>query len=416
MKLSDSKIQSLIRDGVVFREPETVEIGDLVEIEPGAIIGRGVVIQGESSVSSRTLVSDGAQIFDSHVDSDVFVGMCCKVTATRIGSGSSMDGFAELVATEVSEHCKISAFNNIYRAKVGAGAKVGSHCDLRDVEIGRTSNIAAGVLIANYDGTRKFNTVIGNGVFIGTGVILVAPIDIGDGATIGSGSTITKDVPPDTLAIGRSKQISVEGWSRPAAKSVIESTSVTADRTTSKGSTIDQNLARFRSMVDQQLKEEDYHRFLSENYWIFGAHYEHCHSKERLGKAFIVDLLLERFDGRYDIVELKRPDQSIFVTARNRTVPGRELQHAISQTQDYISYARSHRISEMFDRGIDIRIRQGFIVIGRSKEEEIAALQDLNERHVGVEILTYDDLIKIGQKYALRVERSVDDSSSDPEG
>jgi bifunctional UDP-N-acetylglucosamine pyrophosphorylase / glucosamine-1-phosphate N-acetyltransferase len=95
---------------------------------------------------------------------------------------------------------------------LGRGAKANHLTYLGDVEVGAATNIGAGVITANYDGVNKYKTQIGKGVFVGSDSILVAPISVGDGALVGAGSTITRDVPADALAVGRARQITKEGW------------------------------------------------------------------------------------------------------------------------------------------------------------------------------------------------------------
>ena len=117
---------------------------------------------------------------------------------TRLGTGTRVGNFVETK-----------------KAVLGEGSKASHLSYLGDTEIGRNTNIGAGTITCNYDGVNKFRTIIGNDVFIGSDTQLVAPVTVNDGATVGAGSTITRTVEADTLAISRVKQFVVEGWQRP---------------------------------------------------------------------------------------------------------------------------------------------------------------------------------------------------------
>jgi bifunctional UDP-N-acetylglucosamine pyrophosphorylase/glucosamine-1-phosphate N-acetyltransferase len=106
----------------------------------------------------------------------------------------------------------VGNFVETKKAKLGKGAKANHLSYLGDAEIGEGTNIGAGTITCNYDGVNKHVTRIGKGAFVGSDSTLVAPLTVGDGAYIGAGSCITKDVPPDALAIGRAKQSNIEGW------------------------------------------------------------------------------------------------------------------------------------------------------------------------------------------------------------
>ena len=406
-RLTVDRIQQFIRAGVIFRDPRSVEIGEQVRIESGAVIDANVLLHGDTYISGSAYIATGCQIFNCAIEDQVVVGMCSKILESRICSETSIDGFVEIRHSTIGCKCKLASFTSIHRCQMDGGVKVGSHCDIRDARVGSQTYLAAGVLTPNYDGAAKHRSDIGSNAFVGAGAILVAPISIGEGASVGAGSTLTKDVPPGILGFARAKQVAVTGWRRPTRLSQSHRELGQASTTENDLLTVGSSSAveKLREMVEQNLVEEQYHKFLAAQYWFFGSHYEHCYSKERLGAKFIVDLLLERFDGQYDVVELKTPSDKLFATKRGRMVPSQFLQNSITQTQDYLDFARTHRISETFDRGIDFRIRKGRIVIGRTIDSEREALRNLNDRHVGVEIVTYDDLIRIGVRHLKSVEK-----------
>jgi bifunctional UDP-N-acetylglucosamine pyrophosphorylase/glucosamine-1-phosphate N-acetyltransferase len=118
----------------------------------------------------------------------------------------------------LSEHAHVGNFVETKNATLGKGSKANHLSYLGDATIGRDVNIGAGTITCNYDGANKHQTIIGDGAFIGSDSQLVAPVSVGPGATIGAGSTVTRDAPPDELTVSRAKQVSIKGWKRPAKK------------------------------------------------------------------------------------------------------------------------------------------------------------------------------------------------------
>ena len=114
--------------------------------------------------------------------------------------------------SEIGENAHVGNFVETKKARLGKGAKASHLTYLGDAEIGEGTNIGAGTITCNYDGVNKYVTRVGKGVFVGSDTTLVAPITVGDGAYIGAGSCITKDVPADALAVGRGRQMTKQGW------------------------------------------------------------------------------------------------------------------------------------------------------------------------------------------------------------
>jgi bifunctional UDP-N-acetylglucosamine pyrophosphorylase/glucosamine-1-phosphate N-acetyltransferase len=115
-------------------------------------------------------------------------------------------------ASEIGEDAHVGNFVETKKAKLGKGAKANHLSYIGDAEVGERSNIGAGTITCNYDGVNKFKTLIGKGAFIGSDSTLVAPVEVGDGAYVGAGSCITRDVPADSLAVSRSRQVVKDGW------------------------------------------------------------------------------------------------------------------------------------------------------------------------------------------------------------
>jgi bifunctional UDP-N-acetylglucosamine pyrophosphorylase/glucosamine-1-phosphate N-acetyltransferase len=132
---------------------------------------------------------------------------------SRIGVGCHVGPFAHLrPGTVLEDACKVGNFVETKKAHLGRGAKASHLSYLGDAEIGPECNIGAGTITCNYDGKNKFRTTLGRGVFIGSDTQLVAPVQIGDGAYVGAGTTVTGDVPAGALAISRTPQRNIEGW------------------------------------------------------------------------------------------------------------------------------------------------------------------------------------------------------------
>jgi bifunctional UDP-N-acetylglucosamine pyrophosphorylase/glucosamine-1-phosphate N-acetyltransferase len=119
---------------------------------------------------------------------------------------------------KLADYVKIGNFVEVKKSTIADGSKVNHLTYIGDTEIGTGVNVGAGTITCNYDGANKHKTTIGDDVFIGSGVNLVAPVEIGRGATIGAGSTIDKDAPADKLTVARSRQVTVKGWKKPTKK------------------------------------------------------------------------------------------------------------------------------------------------------------------------------------------------------
>jgi bifunctional UDP-N-acetylglucosamine pyrophosphorylase / glucosamine-1-phosphate N-acetyltransferase len=185
-------------EGATLIDPESVwfaydtKLGRDVTVEPHVVFGPGVAI------------ADGATIHAfSHIE------------GATIGAKASIGPFARIrPGTMLAERTKVGNFVELKKASVGEGAKVNHLSYIGDASIGAGANIGAGTITCNYDGFGKYRTVIGTGAFIGSNTALVAPVTIGDGAIVGAGSVITRDVEADSLAIERSDQKGIAGWAK----------------------------------------------------------------------------------------------------------------------------------------------------------------------------------------------------------
>jgi len=164
-------------------------------------VGAGCRIRSFSVIENCTL-GNGVQILQS-----------CVLEDSTIADGARLGPFTHLrPGNEVGENAHVGNFVEMKKSRLGKGAKANHLTYLGDCEIGEGSNIGAGTITCNYDGVNKHVTRIGKAAFVGSDTTLVAPVTIGDGAYIGAGSCITKDVPADALAVSRAKQVNIEGW------------------------------------------------------------------------------------------------------------------------------------------------------------------------------------------------------------
>jgi bifunctional UDP-N-acetylglucosamine pyrophosphorylase/glucosamine-1-phosphate N-acetyltransferase len=198
-------IERLGRAGVTFRGDPRVD--DMVEVEPNATLESGVVLRGKTTIRSGAIVDVGCVIADSVVEEGAHVLPYTMITASRVGPKARVGPFAHLrPGSEIGEEAHIGNFVETKKTLVRARAKANHLSYLGDGDVGEGANIGAGTIFCNYDGAAKYKTVVGRGAFVGSDSQLVAPLTIGEGAYIATGTTVTSDVPPDALAIGRVKQ------------------------------------------------------------------------------------------------------------------------------------------------------------------------------------------------------------------
>ncbi len=199
-------------EGVTFLHPGSTLVGPRVHLQQDVVLEPGVRLEGSVTVGEGTRIGQGTVIVDSVLGPGIEVRPYCVIGLAHIGEGSKIGPFARLrEGTELAEGVHIGNFVETKKAKLQRGVKANHLAYLGDTEIGTGTNIGAGVITCNYDGVNKHRTIIGGNVFVGSDTQLVAPLVIGDGAIIGAGSTITKDVAADSLALSRVPQMSHDG-------------------------------------------------------------------------------------------------------------------------------------------------------------------------------------------------------------
>ena len=191
----------LMASGVTIYRPDTCVIDAEVQVAPDTVIEPFVQLLGKTSIGSKCLIRSYTVIENCTLGSNVLVRQNCVLSESSVGDGAKIGPFAHLrPESEIGEDAHIGNFVETKKAKVGKGAKASHLTYLGDAEVGEGTNIGAGVITCNYDGVHKHRTHIGKASFVGSDSTLVAPVNIGNGAYVGAGSCITKDVPAGALA------------------------------------------------------------------------------------------------------------------------------------------------------------------------------------------------------------------------
>ena len=203
----------LMDAGVTIFKPETCVIDADVEVGPDTVIEPFVQLLGKTRIGADSTIRSYTVIENCTIGDDVLVQQGCMLSESTVENGASIGPFAHLrPGSEIGESAHVGNFVETKKARLGKGAKANHLTYLGDAEIGEGANIGAGTITCNYDGVNKHRTCIGKNAFVGSDSTLVAPVSIGDGAYIGAGSCITKDVPADALAVGRGRQFVKENW------------------------------------------------------------------------------------------------------------------------------------------------------------------------------------------------------------
>lgn len=201
-------ISELMNRGIQFEDPSTAYISRESIIDSNVKIGPNVHLIGKCTIGANTLIEGDAFLINTTIGANAKIKFCVRAEDAIIGENSAIGPFANLrPGTQLSNDVKIGNFVETKKAVIGSHTSASHLTYLGDCEIGEQTNIGAGTITCNYDGKSKFKTVIGNDVFIGSDTALVAPVSVGDGATIGAGSVITSDVPKDALALTRPQQV-----------------------------------------------------------------------------------------------------------------------------------------------------------------------------------------------------------------
>ncbi len=210
--LRERAVVSAMRAGATILRPETVTLDETVVLGEDTTIEPFVTLLGKTVVGSGTVIGQGCVVKNAVFGRNVTVRPYCVIESAVVGDGCVVGPFARLrEGTDLAAGVHVGNFVETKKAKLHEGVKANHLTYLGDTEIGPRTNVGAGVITCNYDGFAKHRTTIGADVFVGSDVQLVAPVTVGDGAIIGAGTTVTKDVPKDSLATSRVPQENRDG-------------------------------------------------------------------------------------------------------------------------------------------------------------------------------------------------------------
>ena len=209
-----------MRAGVTMQDPASVTIEAEVTIGPDTVIEPNVSLRGKTRIGNGVTLGQGSVFTSTEVGDGTTVLPYSVATDSRIGPRCLIGPFARMrPGSDLAEGVELGNFAETKKARLGPGTKAHHHCYLGDAVIGAKVNVGAGTITCNYDGFAKHVTEIADGAFIGSDSQLVAPVKVGEGAYVGAGTTVTEDVPPDTLVFSRTPRIVKAGWpSRRRAK------------------------------------------------------------------------------------------------------------------------------------------------------------------------------------------------------
>jgi bifunctional UDP-N-acetylglucosamine pyrophosphorylase/glucosamine-1-phosphate N-acetyltransferase len=208
-----------MQSGVRLADPARFDVRGSLVCGRDVSIDVGCVFEGEVVLGDEVSIGAHCVIRNARIEAGAQILPFTLITDAAIGPGAQVGPFARLrPGARLGAEVHIGNFVEVKNSTLGAGAKANHLAYLGDADVGARVNYGAGSITANYDGANKHRTVIGADVHVGSNCVLVAPITVGDGATIGGGSTVAKDVPAGKLTVARARQVSIEGWQRPKKK------------------------------------------------------------------------------------------------------------------------------------------------------------------------------------------------------
>jgi len=217
--LKARKNDELMAAGVTLVDPASAYIDPDVTIGEDTVVHPGVFLEGKTRIGSRCEIHSGVRLVNSTVDDEAVIHNFCVIIDSHIAGGAEVGPFAHLRPhSHVGEQAKVGNFVELKKTVLGRGSKASHLTYLGDTTVGEKVNVGAGTITCNYDGTTKHPTVIEDGAFIGSDSQLIAPVRIGRGAYVAAGSSITEDVPAESLAISRGKQVNKPGWTKSRRK------------------------------------------------------------------------------------------------------------------------------------------------------------------------------------------------------
>jgi len=208
--------EGLMREGVTLADPARLDIRGRLRAGRDCFVDVNLVVEGEVELADGVEIGPNCVLRDCTIGAGGQILANCVLEGARVGAGSRIGPFARLRPGSVlDEATHVGNFVETKNAAIGRGSKVNHLSYVGDSLIGQDVNVGAGTITCNYDGANKHRTVIGDRAFIGSNTALVAPVEVGDGATIGAGSVINRDAPAEQLTLARSRQVTLGHWVRP---------------------------------------------------------------------------------------------------------------------------------------------------------------------------------------------------------
>jgi bifunctional UDP-N-acetylglucosamine pyrophosphorylase/glucosamine-1-phosphate N-acetyltransferase len=213
------RAEELMRAGVTIVDPARIDLRGAISVEPDVLLDVNVVLEGPVHLGRGVRVGPNCVLRATRVAAGTEIRANCVIESASIGPDCQIGPYTRVrPGTELAAGVHLGNFVEVKNSTLGEGSKANHLSYLGDASIGAGVNVGAGTITCNYDGANKWRTEIGDAAFIGSGTMLVAPVKVGTGATIGAGSTITRDAPPDRLTLERAQQVTVEDWQRPTRR------------------------------------------------------------------------------------------------------------------------------------------------------------------------------------------------------
>ncbi|MGF1698332.1 bifunctional UDP-N-acetylglucosamine diphosphorylase/glucosamine-1-phosphate N-acetyltransferase GlmU [Vibrio lamellibrachiae] len=211
--------QKLLEQGVMLRDPSRFDLRGTLQCGMDVEIDTNVIIEGNVSIGDNVIIGTGCVLKDCEIDDNTLIRPYSVIEGATVGEECTVGPFTRLrPGAELKNDAHVGNFVEVKNTSIGEGSKANHLTYLGDAEIGQRVNVGAGVITCNYDGANKFKTTIGDDVFVGSDCQIIAPVTIADGATVGAGTTLTKDVEQGELVISRAKERKFSNWQRPIKK------------------------------------------------------------------------------------------------------------------------------------------------------------------------------------------------------
>ncbi|KZX70160.1 bifunctional N-acetylglucosamine-1-phosphate uridyltransferase/glucosamine-1-phosphate acetyltransferase [Vibrio sp. HI00D65] len=209
----------LLKQGVMLRDPSRFELRGELQCGMDVEIDTNVIIEGSVSIGDNVIIGTGCVLKDCEIDDNTVIRPYSVIEGATVGEDCTVGPFTRLrPGADMRNDSHVGNFVEVKNTRLGEGSKANHLTYLGDAEIGQRVNVGAGAITCNYDGANKFKTIIGDDVFVGSDSQLIAPVTIGNGATVGAGSTVTRDVSENELVISRAKERKIADWQRPTKK------------------------------------------------------------------------------------------------------------------------------------------------------------------------------------------------------